>query len=108
MVTLYDRLLRVDPSPLVALDRAIAVAELDGPDVALALVDRLPLTGHHSFHVTRAELLRRLGRSSEALEAYDRALALTANTAEAAYLTRRRSQLGPPQPAASTAIIQNP
>lgn len=108
VVTLYDRLLRVDPSPLVALDRAIAVAELDGPDVALALVDRLPLTGHHAFHVTRAELLRRLGRRAEARDAYDRALALTANTAETAYLTRRRSQLGPPQPAASTAIIQNP
>ncbi|CAL8979969.1 hypothetical protein CELL_03371 [Cellulomonas sp. T2.31MG-18] len=93
VVTLYDRLVRVDPSPLVALDRAIAVAELDGPDVALALVDRLPLAGHHAFHVTRAELLRRLGRRAEALEAYDRALALSANTAETAYLTRRRSQL---------------
>lgn len=94
VVTLYDRLVRVDPSPLVALDRAIAVAELDGPDVALALVDRLPLAGHHAFHVTRAELLRRLARRTEAREAYDRALALTENTAEVAYLTRRRSQLG--------------
>ena len=94
VVTLYDRLLRIDPSPLVALDRAIAVAELDGPDVALALVDRLPLTGHHGFHVARAELLRRVGRRAEAREAYDRALALTSNTAQAAYLSRRRSQLG--------------
>ncbi|OZB88642.1 MAG: RNA polymerase subunit sigma-24 [Microbacterium sp. 14-71-5] len=94
VVTLYDRLVRVDPSPLVALGRAIAVAELDGPDVALALVDRLPLAGHHAFHVTRAELLRRLARRAEAREAYDRALALTENTAEVAYLTRRRSQLG--------------
>jgi RNA polymerase sigma-70 factor (ECF subfamily) len=96
VVALYDRLVRVDPSPVVALNRAVAVAELDGPDVALALVDHLPLDGYHAFHATRAELLRRLGRSSEARLAYDEAIALAGNTAEAAYLTRRRSQLAQP------------
>jgi len=85
---------RVDPSPVVALNRAVAVAEVDGPDVALALVDRLPLEGYHAFHATRAELLRRLGRGQEARDAYDRALELAGNTAEVAYLSRRRGQLG--------------
>ncbi len=94
VVALYDRLLRVDPSPVVALNRAVAVAEVDGPDLALALVDRLPLVGYHAFHATRAELLRRLGRSGEARAAYDRAVELAGNTAEATYLTRRRGQLG--------------
>jgi RNA polymerase sigma-70 factor (ECF subfamily) len=64
VVALYDRLARLDPSPVVALNRAVAVAEVDGPDVALALVDRLPLEAYHAFHATRAELLRRLGRST--------------------------------------------
>ena len=96
IVALYDRLVRINPSPVVALNRAVAVAEVDGPDVALALVDRLPLEGYHAFHATRADLLRRLGRSKEAREAYDRAIELSGNTAEAAYLTRRRSQLGAP------------
>lgn len=94
VLALYDRLVRVDPSPVVALNRAVAVAEVDGPDVALALVDHLPLDGYHAFHATRAELLRRLGRSGEARDAYDRAIGLAGNTAEAAYLTRRRGQLG--------------
>lgn len=96
VVALYDRLLRVDPSPVVALNRAVAVAEVDGPDVALALVDRLPLGGYHAFHATRAELLRRLGRTRESREAYDRAVELAGNTAEAAHLARRRDQLGAP------------
>lgn len=96
VVALYDRLVRVDPSPVVALNRAVAVAEVDGPDVALALVDRLPLDGYHAFHATRAELLRRLGRGREARVAYSRAIELAGNTAEVAYLTRRRSQLGGP------------
>jgi len=94
VLALYDRLVRVDPSPVVALNRAVAVAEVDGPDVALALVDRLPLEGYHAFHATRAELLRRLGRGQEARDAYDRALELAGNTAEVAYLSRRRGQLG--------------
>ncbi|WP_328614040.1 RNA polymerase sigma factor [Amycolatopsis sp. NBC_00355] len=95
VVALYDRLVRLDPSPIVALNRAIAVAELDGPDVALAAVDRLAdkLAGYHAYHVTRADLLRRLGRSRESRAAYDKAIGLAGNTAEIAYLTRRRDQL---------------
>ena len=96
VVALYDQLVRLDASPIIALNRAVAVAELDGPEVALAAVDRLEgrLAGYHAFHVTRADLLRRLGRSEEARAAYDRAIELAGNTAETAYLTRRRDQLG--------------
>ncbi len=93
VVALYDQLSVLDPSPVVALNRAIAVAELDGPQVALALVDALPLDGYHAFHVTRADLLRRLGRSPEARDAYDRAIDQAHNTAEVAHLTRRRDEL---------------
>jgi RNA polymerase sigma-70 factor, ECF subfamily len=93
IVALYDRLARLDPSPIVALNRAVAVAELDGPDVALALVDRLPLTGYHAWHAARAELLRRLGRSEEAKESYAAAIAATENSAERAYLSRKRGEL---------------
>lgn len=96
IVALYDQLIRLDPSPIIALNRAIAVAELDGPEVALAAVDRLEdtLAGYHAYHATRADLLRRLGRSQQAHVAYDTAIALAGNTAETAYLTRRRDQLG--------------
>ena len=95
VVALYDQLARLDRSPVVALNRAIAVAELDGPHVALARVDALaaPLDGYHAFHATRADLLRRLGRSSDARAAYDRAIELAGNSAEMAYLTRRRDEL---------------
>jgi RNA polymerase sigma-70 factor, ECF subfamily len=93
VVALYDQLTRIDPSPIVALNRAVAVAELDGPGVALALVDRLPLSGYHPWHATRADLLRRLGRSAEAARAYDAAIAATQNSAERAYLSRRRGEL---------------
>ncbi|HEU5331585.1 MAG TPA: DUF6596 domain-containing protein [Actinocrinis sp.] len=93
VVALYDQLARLDPSPIVRLNRAIAVAELDGPEVALAQVDGLPLEGYRAFHATRAALLRRLGRSEESRAAYDRAIGLTGNTAETAYLIRRRDQL---------------
>ena len=93
VVALYDQLVRLDPSPIVRLNRAIAVAELDGPEVALAEVDGLPLEGYHAFHATRADLLRRLGRSEESRAAYDRAIGLAGNTAETAYLIRRRDQL---------------
>ena len=93
VLALYDQLVRLDPSPIVALNRAVAVAEVDGPDVALALVDRLPLDGYHAWHVARADLLRRLGRSGEAREAYDAAIAATQNSAERAYLGRKRGEL---------------
>ncbi|KQY46697.1 RNA polymerase sigma factor [Cellulomonas sp. Root137] len=96
VVALYDQLVRLDRSPVVALNRAVAVAEVDGPEVALAAVAPLgeALDGYHAFHATRAELLRRLDRGTEAREAYDRAIALAGNTAETAYLTRRRDELG--------------
>ncbi|MFB7882816.1 RNA polymerase sigma factor [Microbacterium sp. NPDC056057] len=95
IVALYDRLLGADPSAIVRLNRAIAVAEIDGPDVALAELERLrgPLDGYHAFHAARADLLRRLGRSEEARSAYDRAVQLAGNPAERAYLIRRRDQL---------------
>jgi RNA polymerase sigma-70 factor (ECF subfamily) len=95
VVALYDLLVRLDPSPIVALNRAVAIAELDGPGVALALVDPLEetLAGYHSYHVVRADLLRRLDRADEARAAYDRAIALAGNSAERSYLTRRRDQL---------------
>jgi RNA polymerase sigma-70 factor (ECF subfamily) len=95
VVALYDQLVRLDPSPIVVLNRAVALAELDGPDAALAVVDRLEgeLGGYHAYFVVRAELLRRLGRTEESRAAYDRAIALAGNTAETAYLTRRRDEL---------------
>lgn len=95
IVALYDQLVRLDPSQIIALNRAIAVAELDGPEVGLAAVDHLEekLSGYHAYHATRADLLRRLGRSQESRAAYDKAIELTANTAELAHLTRRRDQL---------------
>ncbi len=95
IAALYDQLVRVDPSPIVALNRAVAVAELDGPEVALAMIDRLAdkLAAYHAYHATRADLLRRLGRSTESRAAYDKAIDLAGNTAETAYLTRRRDQL---------------
>jgi len=93
IVQLYDQLLLVQPSPIVELNRAIAVAELDGPEVALSIVDRLDLPSYHPWHVARAELLRRLHRYDDARAAYDLALELTANEAERAHLTRRRGSL---------------
>jgi RNA polymerase sigma-70 factor (ECF subfamily) len=96
VAALYDQLVRIDPSPIVALNRAIAVAEIDGPEVALAAVDRLEdkLADYHVYHATRADLLRRLGRSQMSRAAYGKAIELAGNTAEIAALTRRRDQLG--------------
>jgi RNA polymerase sigma-70 factor (ECF subfamily) len=93
IVQLYDQLLVVQPSPIVELNRAVAVAELDGPEVALSIVERLDLPSYHPWHVARAELLRRLHRYDDARAGYDRALALTANEAERAHLVRRRESL---------------
>lgn len=95
IATLYAQLYALVPSPIVALNRAVAVAELDGPEVALAEVDRLDLATYHAWHATRADLLRRLGRSAEARAAYDAAIAATENAAERAYLFRRRGSLAP-------------
>jgi len=103
VVTLYSRLEEIDPSPIVTLNKAVAVSEHDSPDVALAIVDRLTdrLGGFHAFHVTRAELLRATGRSAEARAAYDRAIDLAGNTAETAHLIRRRNHLATPNGARS-------
>jgi RNA polymerase sigma-70 factor, ECF subfamily len=88
IVALYDQLLAVAPSPVAALNRAVAVAEVSGPAAALAVVDELALDGYHLFHAIRADLLRRLGRRDEAAAAYSAAIALTANAAERAFLER--------------------
>lgn len=95
IVSLYEQLVRLDPSPIVALNRAVAVAEVDGPGLALETIDRLEgsLSGYHAFHVARAELLRRLGNSQESKIAYDKAIELAGNSAETSYLIRRRGQL---------------
>jgi RNA polymerase sigma-70 factor (ECF subfamily) len=94
IVALYDQLTLLAPTPVVALNRAVAVAEVDGPYAALALVDELELPQHPLFHSVRADLLRRLGRSTEAAEAYGTALSLTGNEPERAFLERRLASLG--------------
>ncbi|MCI4065722.1 RNA polymerase sigma factor [Micromonospora sp. R77] len=90
ILALYDQLMAYAPSPVVALHRAVAVAEVTGPAAALGQVDRLDLAGYHVFHVVRADLLRRLGRAGEAVEAYDAAIARTGNAAERDFLRRAR------------------
>ena len=77
----------------MALNRAVAVAEVDGPEVALALVEPLQLESYHAWHATRADLLRRLDRADEARAAYDRAIDLAGNDAEREFLRTRREQL---------------
>lgn len=94
IVTLYDQLMAVAPSPVAALNRAVAVAEVDGPRRALALVDELDLAGYYLFHAIRADLLRRLGRTDAARAAYAQAIARTGNAAERAYLAGRLRELG--------------
>ncbi len=93
IVQLYDQLTAIAPSPVVALNRAVAVAETEGPATALPLVEDLPLADHHLFHAVRADLLRRLGRAEEARTAYDEAIRRTTNEAERRYLLRRREEL---------------
>jgi RNA polymerase sigma-70 factor, ECF subfamily len=95
VVALYDHLLALTPTPMVALNRAIAVGEIDGPGAALVLVDglRTALGDHHLFHATRAELLRRLGRADEAATAYADAADRTRNAVERDFLDRRRGEL---------------
>jgi RNA polymerase sigma-70 factor, ECF subfamily len=88
IVALYDQLLAVAPTPVVALNRAIAIGEVDGPAAALALVHQLDLDGYHPFHATRADLLGRLGRDREAAAAYQRAAALAPTMAERDFLSR--------------------
>ena len=94
VVALYDQLLAVDPSPIVALNRAIAIAEVDGPTAALEILDGLPLAGYHAYQATRADLLRRAGSPEAAASAYQRAFDLTGNPAERAFLRGRLDELG--------------
>ena len=92
ILTLYDHLAALAPTPVVALHRAVAVAEVHGPAAALPIVDALgELDGHATRHVVRADLLARLGRPAEAAAAYDRAAELTANAAERRFLAARRT-----------------
>ena len=93
ILQLYDQLLRLAPTPVAALNRAVAVAEVDGPQVALAGLEQLDLDGYYLFHAIRADLLRRLGRDADAALAYDAAIARTANIAERDFLQRRRQAL---------------
>jgi len=93
VLQLFDQLLAMTPSPVVALNRAVAVAEVDGPEVALALVEPLQLESYHAWHATRADLLRRLDRADEARTAYDRAIDLAGNDAEREFLSTRREDL---------------
>ncbi len=95
IVQLYDRLLASAPTPMAALNRAVAVAEVDGPAAALGLVDGLDLAHTHLFHAIRADLLRRLGRHDEAVAAYEHAIARSVNDAERSFLERRRVSLQP-------------
>jgi len=90
VLTLYDQLMAIAPSPIVSLHRAVAVAEVEGPAAALAIVDDLDLDRYHLFHAIRADFLRRLERHAEATAAYDAAIARTENATERAFLERRR------------------
>ncbi|MGW4155964.1 RNA polymerase sigma factor [Micromonospora chersina] len=93
ILALYDQLVAHAPGPVVALNRAVALAEVAGPAVALAEVDRLDLAGYHVLHAVRADLLRRLDRPAEAVAAYDAAIARTDNAAEREFLRRSRDLL---------------
>jgi RNA polymerase sigma-70 factor (ECF subfamily) len=93
ILQLYDRLLAMTPGPVVALNRAVAVAEVDGPDAALAILDALDLDASHLFHAIRADLLRRAGRIEEAVTAYDAAISRAGNARERSFLERKRATL---------------
>jgi RNA polymerase sigma-70 factor (ECF subfamily) len=90
ILALYDQHMAIAPSPVVALNRAVAVAEVEGPAVALALVDRIGLSAYRQYHAVRADLLRRLGRDADAAAAYESAIALSENAVEREFLERQR------------------
>jgi RNA polymerase sigma-70 factor (ECF subfamily) len=90
ILALYDQLMIVQPSDVVALNRAVVVGEVDGPAAALEIVERLALDTYVPFHVTRADLLKKAGRSEDAAAAYDRAIELSTNEAERTFLERQR------------------
>ena len=94
IAALYAELFRLTGSPVVELNRAIAVAEVDGPDAGLALVDRLALHGYQYFHSTRADLLRRIDRPGDARAEYERALELAHTEPERRFLERRLADVG--------------
>ncbi|HLS31980.1 MAG TPA: DUF6596 domain-containing protein, partial [Brevibacterium sp.] len=98
VLALYDQLLALAPTPVVALNRAVALAEVEGPTAALALVDALDLEGYYPYHAVRADLLRRLDRPQEAAVAYTAAAERTDNVAERAFLHRRLAELSGAQP----------
>jgi RNA polymerase sigma factor (sigma-70 family) len=98
VLALYDQLLSLVPTPVVALNRAVAVAEVHGPAMALATLEGLELPGYHLLPATRADLLVRLGRDAQAAAAYDEAIALAGNDTERAFLQARRATLEPPPP----------
>jgi len=93
ILQLYDQLLELAPTPIVALNRGVAVAEVHGPALALAVIDDLALDGYHLFHAARADLLRRLRRRDEAAAAYGTAIALASNRSERTFLEHRRLTL---------------
>ena len=93
VLALYDHLLALDPTPVVALNRAVALAEVDGPAAALAVVEDLDLSGYAPFHAVRADLLRRTGQRTVAWLAYDEAITHAGNDVQRAFLTQRRAQL---------------
>jgi RNA polymerase sigma-70 factor (ECF subfamily) len=93
ILQLYNQLIALAPSPVVALNRAVAVAEVEGPDAALSLVDGLDLGRYHLFHAIRADLLRRVGRNAEAAVAYKAAIAASENVAERGFLRRKLQAL---------------
>lgn len=95
LVELYGRLATITGSPVVQLNRAVAIAQRGSPEAALEIVDALKLDDYQYLHSTRAELLRRLGRLDEARSAYARALALALSAAERRFLERRSAELGP-------------
>jgi RNA polymerase sigma-70 factor (ECF subfamily) len=93
VLALYDQLLSVTPTPIVALNRAVAVAEIEGPQMALDLIDELPLGDYYLLHAIRADLLRRLGRADQAEAAYRAAIERTGNAAEIAFMKERISAI---------------
>jgi len=94
ILRIYDQLFLVAPTPIVALNRAVALAEVDGPAAALRVVDGIDLDRYHLYHATRADLLQRLDRGDEAIMAYDRAIELVTNAAETRFLIERRDAVG--------------
>jgi RNA polymerase sigma-70 factor (ECF subfamily) len=93
ILQLYDQLMSIAPSPIVAVHRAVAIAEIEGPEAGLGLVDELGLEGYQPYHAIRADLLRRAGRTAEASEAYRAAIDLTENAVERDFLERRLREL---------------